>query len=281
MSEKNAWKINGYLAMLLFVLVLALGVLSIVHFKLPLLGVILFVVGIFLIICLTVVQPNNAAVITFFGKYIGCIRENGIWFRTPFSVSKKVSLRVRNFNSEKLKVNDVYGNPIEIAAVVVFKVVNSARAVFDVDNYQQFVAIQSETALRHIAAKYPYDDFEKGGVSLRSNADEVSRRLMDELQERLTIAGVEIMEARLTHLAYATEIAWAMLQRQQASAVLAARQIIVDGAVGMAQMAIEQMEKDGVLQLDQEKKATIVNNLMVSIIADRSSHPIINVGSIY
>lgn len=281
MFEKKAFKLNGYIILVLTIVLFAFGVYSFITDLSLVLGVAALLIGCLLIACFTVVQPNKAAVLTFFGRYIGCIRENGLWFIVPFASSKKVSLRVRNFNSEKLKVNDVNGNPIEIAAVIVFKVVDAARAVFDVDNYEQFVAIQSETALRHIAAQYPYDNFEDDGISLRSNTGDVAKQLMSELQERLSIAGVEIMEARLTHLAYATEIASAMLQRQQASAILAARQIIVDGAVGMAQMAIEQLEKDGVLDLDQEKRVTLVNNLMVSIITERSSQPVINVGSIY
>ncbi|MGI6066549.1 MAG: SPFH domain-containing protein, partial [Bacillota bacterium] len=192
-----------------------------------------------------------------------------------------VSLRVRNFNSKTLKVNDVEGNPVEIAAVVVFKVVDSAKAVFDVDDYEKFVEIQSETALRHVATRYPYDSFEEGGYSLRGNADEVAAELARELQERLSVAGVEVLEARLTHLAYATEIASAMLQRQQATAILAARQIIVEGAVGMAQMAIAKLDKEGVVELDEERKVAMINNLMVAIVSDRAATPVINTGSLY
>ncbi|KHF29660.1 SPFH domain / Band 7 family protein [Anoxybacillus sp. BCO1] len=172
---------------------------------------------------MTMVQPNQAKVVVFFGKYIGTIRDSGLFLTVPLSVRKTVSLRVRNFNSAKLKVNDVEGNPIEIAAVVVFKVIDSAKAIFDVDNYEQFVEIQSETAIRHVATKYPYDTFENENISLRGNADVVSEVLAKELQERLNVAGVEVIEARLTHLAYSTEIASAMLQRQQATAILAAR----------------------------------------------------------
>ena len=230
---------------------------------------------------LVLVQPNNAAVITFFGRYKGTIRESGIWMVIPFSTSRKVSLRVLNFNSEKLKVNDVNGNPIEIATVVVFKVVDAAKAIFGVENYKSFVEIQSETSLRHVAAQYPYDNFDENILSLRSNAEEVSQQLLAELQDRLALAGVEVLGARLTHLAYATEIASAMLQRQQASAILAARQIIVDGAVGMAQMAIANLESDKNIKLDEERKMQMINNLMVSIITDRSAQPIINVGSMY
>lgn len=280
MKERNAWKLSGYLVLIVSILLLALSVYAFYQFQFAW-GIILVVLVALILSSLTIVQPNRAAVLTFFGRYIGCIRENGIWFVVPFSSAQKVSLRVRNFNSEKLKVNDVNGNPIEIAAVVVFRVTDAAKAVFDVEHYEQFVAIQSETALRHIAAQYPYDNFSDDGISLRSNADDISRRLSQELQDRLAVAGVEIIEARLTHLAYATEIASAMLQRQQASAILAARQIIVDGAVGMAQMAITQLEKDGILDLDEERRVAMVNNLIVSIVADRSAQPVINVGSLY
>ena len=181
-----------------------------------------------------------------------------MWLTIPITYRTKASLRVRNFNSKTLKVNDVEGNPVEIAAVVVFKVVDSARAVFDVDDYEEFVEIQSETALRHVATKYPYDNFDTEGYSLRGNAEAVANELARELQDRLAVAGVEVIEARLTHLAYATEIASAMLQRQQASAILAARQKIVEGAVGMAQMAIEQLQEGGIIELDEERKMAMI-----------------------
>jgi regulator of protease activity HflC (stomatin/prohibitin superfamily) len=198
----------------------------------------------------------------------------------PFSSHPKVSLRVSNFNSKTLKVNDVTGNPMEIAAVVVYKVVDSAKAVFDVDNYEEFIEIQSETALRHVATKYPYDDYGAGDYSLRGNAEEVADELSSELQVRLALAGVKVIEARLTHLAYATEIASAMLQRQQASAIIAARQKIVEGAVGMAQMAVTHLEEAS-LPLDEERKMAMINNLLVAIISDRGAQPILNTGSIY
>jgi regulator of protease activity HflC (stomatin/prohibitin superfamily) len=229
-----------------------------------------------------IVQPNEAKVLIFFGQYLGSVRRSGFWWGTPFTIRKKVSLRVRNFNSSKLKVNDVEGNPIEIAAVVVFRVVDSAKALFDVDNYETFVEIQSETALRHIASSYPYDTFEDiNASSLRGNADEVAAELARELQQRLQVAGVEVLEARLTHLAYATEIAGAMLQRQQAAAIIAARQKIVEGAVGMVQMAVNKLKEDGVIDLDEERKAAMVNNLMVAIVSEREAHPVINTGTIY
>ena len=286
-AEKPAWKLNGFIAIalvLIFIAVAIFFITNMIHYgglgKLAIIGVMFVLAGITLS-GLVIVQPNTAAVITFFGRYTGVIRRNGIWMVVPFSASRKISLRVRNFNSEKLKVNDTNGNPIEIATVVVFRVVDAAKAIFDVNNYEEFVEIQSETSLRHVAAQYPYDDFGGGALSLRSNADEVSKQLLDELQKRLSIAGVEIMEARLTHLAYATEIASAMLQRQQANAILAARQIIVDGAVGMAQMALAKLEAEGKLDLDEERKVNMINNIMVSIISDRSSQPVINVGSMY
>ncbi len=286
-EERPAWKMNGFIAILLFLLFLAASVLAVVRFAkyenggMMVLAILCFFIAIIVLCGLTIVQPNTCAVVTFFGKYTGVIRQNGIWMVVPFSSTKKISLRVRNFNTEKLKVNDTNGNPIEIAAVVVFKVIDAAKAMFDVNNYEQFVEIQSETSLRHVAAQYPYDDFDQDGYSLRSNSDVVSQQLQEELQQRLSIAGVNIMEARLTHLAYATEIASAMLQRQQAAAILSARQIIVDGAVSMAQMAIAKLEQEGDLDLDEERKVNMINNIMVSIIADRSSQPVVNVGSMY
>ncbi|SDO44750.1 Regulator of protease activity HflC, stomatin/prohibitin superfamily [Paenibacillus sp. yr247] len=279
MKETNAWSMNGFLGLLLFVIGGGVGVylLTQEHFV-P--GVILLVLGLVFVSTITAVQPNEASVITFFGSYMGTIRKSGLWLIVPFSTRKKISLRVRNFNSVKLKVNDIEGNPIEIAAVIVFKVVDTYKALFDVDSYEKFVEIQSETALRHVASKYPYDRFESDGYSLRGNADEVAAELSLELQERLSVAGVEVIESRLTHLAYSTEIASAMLQRQQASAILSARQIIVDGAVGMVQMAIARLESEG-LHLDEERKAAMINNLLVAIVSDRSASPVINTGSLY
>jgi len=287
MVEKGAWKINGFLGLFIIVVLIVVAVINFISgikavetFRI-ILGIIIFLIALILTSGILIVQPNQAKVLTFFGSYLGSIRNPGIWMTVPFVNSKKVSLKVRNFNSEKLKVNDVDGNPIEIAAVVVFKVIDSAKAVFDVDNYEQFVMIQSETALRHVATKYPYDNFEDDACSLRGNTEEVANELASELQNRLAVAGVEVVETRLTHLAYATEIASAMLQRQQANAILAARQKIVEGAVGMAQMAIAQLEKDGTIQLDEERKMAVVNNLMVAIVSDRSAQPVINTGTLY
>lgn len=280
-KETKAWYVNGFLA-LFFIIALLAGAVWRFFMEMELVLPISFVFLAFLLSTgMTMVQPNQAKVVVFFGKYIGTIRDSGLFLTVPLSVRKTVSLRVRNFNSAKLKVNDVEGNPIEIAAVVVFKVIDSAKAIFDVDNYEQFVEIQSETAIRHVATKYPYDTFENEDISLRGNADIVSEVLAKELQERLNVAGVEVIEARLTHLAYSTEIASAMLQRQQAAAILAARKKIVEGAVSMAKMAIEQLDKEAHLQLDEERKANMVNNLMVAIISDRGAQPVINAGTLY
>lgn len=285
MSEKQVWKMNGFVGLVIMLVLIGAAVYAFLA-EMPLtisIGLAVFVTIVVSVLAsgLTIVQPNEARVVIFFGRYVGTIVEDGMWLTVPLTVRKHVSLRVRNFNSKMLKVNDVDGNPIEIAAVVVFKVINAARAVFDVDDYETFVEIQSETALRHVATRYPYDVFEEEGYSLRGNAEEVAAELARELQERLAVAGVEVIEARLTHLAYATEIASAMLQRQQASAILAARQKIVEGAVGMAQMAIAHLERDKTVELDEERKMAMINNLLVAIVSDRSAQPVINTGTLY
>ncbi len=287
MTEYRAWKTNGFAAILGVLVFLALAGWSIYLSVLEpsvtgiLLAVVSFLAATLLASGIFEVQPNQAKALVFFGKYIGSVRDSGIWFSIPLTTRKMVSLRVRNFNCKTLKVNDVEGNPAEIAAVVVFKVVDSAKALFDVDHYEQFVEIQSETALRHVATKYPYDLFEEAGYSLRGNAEEVATELARELEARLAVAGVEVIEARLTHLAYATEIASAMLQRQQATAIVAARPKIVDGAVGMAQMAIAQLQRNNIVELDEERKVAMINNLMVAIVSDRGAQPVINTGSLY
>lgn len=280
MKEKNAWMMNGFLGIVLIAALLAGTVFSFVEQQFVIGGLCL-IVAVTLGSGITLVQPNQSAVVIFLGKYMGSIRREGIVITVPFSVRKTISLRVRNFNSKRLKVNDVNGNPIEIAAVIVFKVVDAAKAVFDVDRYEQFVEIQSETAIRAVATKYPYDTFKDVELTLRGNAEEVSSQLTSELQDRLTVAGVEVIEARLTHLAYSTEIAQAMLQRQQASAIIAARKQIVEGAVGMVQDAILQLEKDGGMELDDERRVSMANNLLVSIVSDHGTQPVINTGSLY
>lgn len=280
MKEKHVFQANGFVGILLMAVLAGLGVWMLIN-ETFVLGVVLLFVAFLLISGITIVQPNQAMVVTFFGTYLGTIRESGIFLTVPLSLRRKVSLRVRNFNSKRLKVNDVEGNPIEIAAVIVFKVIDSAKAVFDVDNYEEFVEIQSETAIRHVATKYPYDTFENVEITLRGNAQEVSSELLTELQARLDVAGVSVLEARLTHLAYSTEIAQAMLQRQQATAIIAARQKIVEGAVGMAQMAIAQLEADKTFELDDERKVQLVNNLLVAIVSENSAQPVINAGTLY
>ncbi len=280
MVEKQAWKMNGFVGILLIAMLLAGSGYLFFNEKFVL-ATALLIVSIIFATGVAIVQPNQAVVVIFFGKYLGSIRTSGFFITVPLTFRKTISLRVRNFESKTMKVNDVEGNPIEIAAVTVFKVVDSAKAVFDVDDYKTFVKVQSETAIRHVATKYPYDNFDDDRMSLRANAEEVSNELQQELQERLGVAGVEVIEARLTHLAYSTEIANAMLQRQQAAAIISARKKIVEGAVGMAQMAIQQLEKDNIIELDDERKVNMINNLMVAIVSDKSTQPVINTGSLY
>lgn len=227
------------------------------------------------------VEPNQAAVLTLFGKYVGTVRDQGLRFNNPFYAKRKVSLRVRNFESGRLKVNELEGSPIEIAAVIVWKVVDSAEATFNVDDYESFVHIQSEAALRSMATQYPYDQHEDGQISLRSHANEISVQLKRQLDERLTTAGVDVIEARISHLAYAAEIAQAMLQRQQANAVVAARRRIVDGAVGMVDMALKDLKNLGIVDLDEERQAQMVSNLLVVLCSDRAVTPVVNAGSIH
>lgn len=227
------------------------------------------------------VEPNQAAVLSLFGKYVGTVRDNGLRFNNPFYSKKKVSMRVRNFESGKLKVNELDGSPIEIAAIVVWEVSDSAEAVFNVDDYESFVQIQSEAAIRAMATSYPYDQHEEGQISLRSHPMEISNRLRDEIQDRLIQAGINVIEARISHLAYSPEIAQAMLQRQQAGAIIAARQKIVEGAVGMVEMALSELSSKGVVELDNERRATMVSNLLVVLCSDRATQPVVNTGSLY
>ena len=244
-------------------------------------SILLGTIAFFSLIGLYTVQPNQAAVISLFGKYVGTVKENGLRWNNPFFTKKKISLRVRNFESGKLKVNELEGSPIEIAAVIVWQVVDASEAVFNVDDYEGFVQIQSEAALRSMATSYPYDQHEDGQMSLRSHAAEISEHLQKELAERLADAGVQVLDARISHLAYAPEIAQVMLQRQQANAVIAARTRIVAGAVGMVEMALAELQKNGVVELDEERKAQMVSNLLVVLCGDRSTQPIVNAGSLY
>jgi len=244
-------------------------------------AVLLALIALLSLIGLYTVQPNQAAVLSLFGKYVGTVKDNGLRWNNPFYAKRKVSQRVRNFESGKLKVNELDGSPIEIAAVIVWQVIDSAEAVYNVDDYESFVQIQSESALRTMATSYPYDQHEDGQLALRSNATEVSKHLKDELQERLTDAGVQVVDARISHLAYAPEIAQAMLQRQQANAIIAARTRIVAGAVGMVEMALAELQKNGVVHLDEERKAQMVSNLLVVLCGERATQPIVNAGTLY
>ena len=236
------------------------------------------------VICLCglfVVNPNEGRVLQLFGAYVGTVRQAGLRWASPFYTKRRLSLRVRNFESGRLKVNDTDGNPVEIAAVVVWKVVDTAEACFEVDDYGNFVKVQTEAAVRHLATQYPYDTHEDHQTSLRGSGEQVAGDLKKEIHERLAKAGVQVIEARLSHLAYAPEIAAAMLQRQQAGAIIAARQKIVEGAVGMVEMALAEISRKGVVQLDEERKATMVSNLLVVLCSERGVEPVVNTGTLY
>jgi regulator of protease activity HflC (stomatin/prohibitin superfamily) len=290
-QEKTAFKVNGFLGLIVTLAVMAAGVwLFVTAIDLAndtasggrlALGIGLFLVGLIGSMGLFTVQPNQARVLVFFGDYIGSVRDTGFWWTNPFTSKRAVSLRVRNFNSDRLKVNDADGNPVEIAAVVVWRVVDSAKAVFDVDDFEQFVDIQAETALRSLATRYPYDAPNDDRPSLRENPDELAAALKAELDARLEVAGVDVLEARLTHLAYAPEIAQVMLRRQQAQAVVSARQLIVSAAVGMVEDTIKELERSGVVELDGEKRAAMASNLMVALTSEQAVTPVINTGTLY
>ncbi|WP_126968789.1 SPFH domain-containing protein [Xanthomonas arboricola] len=237
--------------------------------------------GIFMLAGLYTLEPNQAAVLSLFGKYFGTVKDPGLRWNSPFYAKRRVSQRVRNFESGRLKVNELDGSPIEIAAVIVWQVLDASEAVYNVDDYESFVHIQSEAALRAMATSYPYDQHEDDQISLRSHPAEISEQLKRHLDERLTQAGVDVIEARISHLAYAPEIAQAMLQRQQANAVIAARTRIVAGAVGMVEMALAELQKNGVVQLDEERKAHMVSNLLTVLCSDRGTQPVVNAGSLY
>jgi regulator of protease activity HflC (stomatin/prohibitin superfamily) len=234
-----------------------------------------------LLVGLFVVNPNEARVLQLFGAYAGTVKTPGLRWANPLYTKKRISLRVRNFESARLKVNDHEGNPIEIAAVVVWRVVDTAEAVFQVDDYQNFVKVQTESAVRNLATSYTYDTHDETQMSLRANTAEIAEHLKKEIQDRLATAGVEVMEARISHLAYAAEIAQAMLQRQQAGAIIAARQRIVEGAVGMVEMALEMLSKREIVEFDNERKAAMVSNLLVVLCGERATQPVINTGTIY
>jgi len=286
-KESNGFRLSGFLmlALLLGLAAVAVALMrgmildrnsgSLWYFIVAVLCAVLTLPGFF------IVQPNESRVLVFLGRYAGTVCSSGFWWTNPFTIKRHVSLRIHNFNSERIKVNDLQGNPIEIAAVVVWRVIDSARALFDVENYQGFVAVQSETAIRSLASQFAYDAHDATKASLRGNPKEIADALGQHLQARLEVAGVEVSEARISHLAYAPEIAHAMLRRQQAEAIVAARQKIVEGAVGMVESALKMLTEQGVVVLDEEKKAAMVNNLLVALVADREAQPVINTGTLY
>ncbi|AMR33143.1 band 7 protein [Mucilaginibacter sp. PAMC 26640] len=282
-TEKIITAPSGYIALILFFLLGGVSAWLIVA-QHPVPGIILAIVDVLIVLSgLIIVNPNESRVLILFGNYVGTVKTGGFYWVNPFTVKKKISLRAFNLNGQQLKVNDSVGNPIEIAAVIVWQVNETAKAVFAVENYLQYVNIQSEAAVRHLANSYPYDHIEDetASITLRGGAEEVSRMLEQELNERLSRAGIEVIEARISHLAYAPEIAQAMLQRQQASAIIAARRLIVEGAVGMVEMALNKMAEKNIIELDEERKAAMVSNLLVVLCGERAVSPVVNTGTLY
>ncbi len=280
--EKIKTATSGYLMLLVVFLLLIFGVAGLIMLKSPLFIVILLL-AIFFTIGFTVINPNKAVVLTLFGKYSGTIKDNGFFWVNPFFVRRSISLRARNFDSEPIKVNDKIGNPIMIGVVLVWRVSDTFKASFAVDEFQHFVVVQSEAALRKLAGIYPYDNFEDhdAEITLRSGGEEVNAELEKEIIERLDIAGIEVIEARINYIAYAQEIAQAMLKRQQATAIVAARFKIVEGAVSMVEMALDQLSEKQIVELDDDKKAAMVSNLMVVLCGDREASPVVNTGTLY
>jgi len=280
-EEKEFSPSNGYLAATLIITLLGVSILGLIA-RMPLFAVLLFVT-IFLCIGFTIVYPNGSRVLTLFGAYKGTIKKNGFFWVNPFLLKKGISLRARNFDSERVKVNDKLGNPIMISVILVWQVRNTYKAAFEVDNYENFVRVQSDAAVRKLAGSYPYDNFDdaQAEITLRSGLNEVNEALEDELRDRLEIAGIHVIEARIGYLAYAAEIASAMLRRQQATAIVAARHKIVEGAVSMVEMALEDLAKKQVVDLDEERKASMVSNLMVVLCSDKDVSPVLNTGTLY
>ena len=289
--EKVTTPLNGYRAAIYAVITFVLGIASVVNANYIIesspafvfLGIILFVITVFLLKGLTIVDPNYSIVLTFFGKYVGTLKENGLQFVNPLYSKLKVSLRSQSMESTKLKVNDKLGNPIEIAAVILYEISDTYKAVFDVTDFNEYMKNQSEAAVRHLATSYPYDNIEDehAQITLRDGGEKVIEMLELELNERLSKAGIKITEARISHLAYAAEIAGAMLQRQQATAIVAARTKIVEGAVGMVEMALTMLSEKDIVVLDDEKKAAMVSNLLVVLCGEKSASPVLNTGSLY
>lgn len=282
--EQELLPMSGFSAFAIMFVVLLLTTFVAITFQVTPPGiacVLILLIDLFCMTGLFTVNPNEAKVLQLFGRYVGTVRQPGWKWANPFYTKRKISVRIRNFESNKLKVNDQHGSPIEIAAVVVWRVVDTAEAAFEVDDYQNYVHVQTESALRNLASQHPYDEHQEGQMSLRGNTQEVAEQLKSEIQQRLAKAGVEVLEARISHLAYAPEIAAAMLRRQQASAVIAARQRIVEGAVGMVEMALEMLQKKHVLELDEERKAAMVSNLLVVLCSEHAAEPVVNTGTIY
>lgn len=291
-AERAAWSVNGAVALLVAVALLGLGLWSIIQAAMlddagkggagfGILGAALIVLGSLAASALTVVSPGDTRVLQFFGRYIGTLRRPGLQMTLPLVIGRKVSVKVRNFETNELKVNDADGNPVNIAAIIVWQVADTAKATFAVEKYDDFVRVQSESALRHVASSHPYDNAGPGEESLRGSTDLVAKELAQEVAERVSIAGLEVVEARISSLAYAPEIAHAMLQRQQAAAVIAAREKIVEGAVSMVQGALRQLESDDIVTMDEERKAAMVSNLLVVLCSSTQATPVVNTGSLY
>lgn len=282
-SERTFRAISAWPILIALLVVLPVSVILTAVTKLPVILLLVFFPAFLMLFGFFIVSPNDSRVLVLFGRYRGTVRTDGFYWTNPFTAKKKVSLKAHNLNGERLKVNDLLGNPIEIAVVVVWQVEDTARALFDVEDHTQFVSVQSEAAVRQLASRHPYDDGQADGVetTLRGSSELVADELEVMLQERLERAGVRVLEARLSHLAYAQEIASAMLQRQQASAIISARSRIVEGAVGMVEMAIAPLEKGGAVELDAERKAALVGNLLVVLCAHESPTPVLNTGTLY
>jgi regulator of protease activity HflC (stomatin/prohibitin superfamily) len=281
-QEYSKKPISGYVALIATILFLGGSIAGFIY-EIIWLGIVLIILFVFTIIGFTVVNPNGSCVMVLFGAYKGTIRQNGFFWVNPFYTKTKISLRARNFDSEPIKVNDKVGNPIKIGFVLVWRVLDTYKAVFDVDDYQHFVLVQSDAALRKLAGLYPYDNFEdhEAEIALRSGGEEINDELEREIRDRLKIAGIEVIEARINYIAYAEEIANAMLRRQQATAVVSARFKIVEGAVTMVQMALEQLSDKNIVELDEEKKAAMVSNLMVVLCGDKDATPVVNTGTLH
>jgi regulator of protease activity HflC (stomatin/prohibitin superfamily) len=278
--ERPAWAISGWAGVLVVLACIAASIL-LAESSTALLAIVPVVVTVVVLTSLVVVQPGQTKVVRFFGSYVGTVRRSGLWWIVPLADRRNLSVRVRNFETNHLKVNDADGNPVEIASIVVWQVADTSRALYAVDDYVNFVQVQAESALRHVATTHPYDDPTGEGVSLRGSTDVVAAELAQEVAERVAIAGVEIVEVRISHLAYASEIAQAMLRRQQANAVVAARSRIVEGAVGMVELALARLNERGIVELDEERKAAMVSNLLVVLCGDQPASPVVNTGTLY